>query len=72
VNEPPTRQFRTHRGHRIVAHPLGDTWIAVVHAPGSNAIVETDEPIEGASAQEVMIRGMAVVDAHLKRAAAAS
>ena len=63
MTEPAARQSRVHRRHRSVAQRLGDTWIGVVHAPGDNAIVGT---VVGASAQEVMIRGMAVVDGLLK------
>jgi hypothetical protein len=52
--KPATRQSRTHRGHRIVAVPLGSEWVGAVHAPGSNAIIGS---LDGASAQEVMISG---------------
>ena len=55
----PTRQSRVHRGHRIVATQLGGDWVGIVYAPGSNAIVGN---VEGASAQEVMIRGIEAVN----------
>jgi hypothetical protein len=54
-----TRQSRIHRGHRIVAVPLGNEWVGTVYAPVSNAIVGG---IEGASAQEVMIRGTEAIN----------
>jgi hypothetical protein len=47
-----------HRGHRIVAVQLGD-WTGTVHAPGNNAIVDN---LEGASAQEVMSRGVEAIN----------
>jgi hypothetical protein len=63
--KPATRQSRMHRGHRIVAVQLGSDWPGTVHAPGSNAIVYS---LDGASAQEVMIRGMQAVDRILAEA----
>ena len=60
--KPATRQSRFHRGHRIVAVQLGDAWVGTVYAPGSNAIVSS---LEGASAQEVMIRGTEAVNTML-------
>ena len=56
---PETRQSRTHRGHRIVAVQLGDAWVGTVYAPGGNAIVGS---VEGASAREVMVRGVDLVN----------
>ena len=54
-----TRQSRIHRGHRIVAVQLGGDWIGTVYVPGSNTIVGS---VEGASPQEVMVRGIEVID----------
>ena len=56
---PETRQSRVHRGHRIVAVQLGGDWVGTIYAPGSNAIVGH---LEGASAQEVMVRGVGLVN----------
>lgn len=58
-----TRQSRTYRGHRIVAQQLGDTWTGIVHAPATNAIVET---FEAASAQEVFVRAVDLVNTRLR------
>ena len=55
----PTRQSRIHRGYRIVATQLGAGWIGTVYEPPDNAIVGN---IEGASAEEFMIRGVDVVN----------
>jgi hypothetical protein len=54
TDAPPeaTRQTRVHRGHRIVAVQLG-----TIHAP-DGAIVGS---IEGASAPEVVVRGVGLV-----------
>ena len=51
-----------HRGHRIVAVQLGSDWTGTVDVPGSNAIVGS---LEGASAQEVMIRGVEAINGML-------
>ena len=48
-----------HRSYLIVAVQLGGDWVGTVYAPGSNAIVDS---VEGASAQEVMIRGVARIN----------
>jgi len=64
--QPATRQSRFHRGHRIVAVALGNAWVGTVYAPGSNAIVGS---LEGASAQEVMIRGAEAVNRMLAASA---
>lgn len=53
-----TRQSRLHRGHRIVALQLGGDWFGTVHAP-DGAIVGK---LEAASAQEVMVRGIGLVN----------
>ena len=58
-DQPATRQSRTHRGHRIVGVQIGEEWVGTVHAPGSNAIVGS---VEGASAQEVMVRAVAAIN----------
>jgi hypothetical protein len=55
----PTRQSRNHRGHRIVAVQLGGDWVGTLYAPGSNAIVGS---VEGASAQEVMVRSVDLIN----------
>jgi hypothetical protein len=57
--KPATRLSRMQRGHRIVAVPLGSEWVGTIYAPVSNAIVGS---VEGASAQEVMIRGKEAVN----------
>jgi hypothetical protein len=54
-----SRHSRVHRGHRIVAVQLGDGWVGTVYGPGSNGIVGN---VEGASPQEVMIRGVGTVN----------
>ena len=64
----PTVQSRRHRGHRIAAHQLGEEWTGTVHA-AEGAIVGT---VDGASAQEVMFRGMRPVDELQKKAVAPS
>ena len=60
VSAPPTRQSRIHRGHRIVAVQLGRDWVGTVYEPGSNAIVGSIQ--EGASAQEIMVRCVGLVN----------
>ena len=62
----PTVQSRWHRGHRIAAYQLGEEWTGTMHAP-DGTIVGT---VNGASAQEIMIRGMAMVDELLRQKAA--
>jgi hypothetical protein len=57
---PETRQSRTYRCYRIVVLQLGETWDAIVYAPPNWSIVAD---IEGASAQEAMVKAMRVVDA---------
>ena len=59
---PETRQSRTYRGHRIVVVQLGETWDGIVYAPPDWSIAAG---IEGASAQEAMVKAMRVVDAKL-------
>jgi hypothetical protein len=51
-------QSRPYRGYRIVAQQFTDAWSGVVQGP-DGAIVGN---IDGASAQEVTIRGMGLVD----------
>jgi hypothetical protein len=56
---PATRQSQIHRGPRIVAVEPGNDWVGTVHAPDSNAILAS---LEGASAQEVMVRGTEAIN----------
>ena len=57
------RISRMYRGHRIVVVRLGRTWHAVVHDPGSAAIVERD--IEGKTMREAMARAEWAVETKL-------
>jgi hypothetical protein len=59
---PATRQSQIHRGPRIVAVEPGNDWVGTVHAPDSNAILAS---LEGASAQEVMVRGTEAISLQL-------
>ena len=61
----PAVAMSFHRGHRIVAVQLGNAWVGTVYAPGSNAI----SSLEGASAQEVMVRGTEAVNTLLAASA---
>ena len=56
---------RMHRRYRIVVVELGNTWTGIVYDPAS-AIVAQD--IDGASAQEVMVKAMKMVDLRLAKA----
>jgi hypothetical protein len=58
---PATRQSRTYRGYRIVVLQLGETWNGILYAPPNWSIVAAD--IDGASAQEAIVKAMRVVDA---------
>jgi hypothetical protein len=57
---PETRQSRAYRGYRIVVLQLGETWDAIVYAPPDWSIFAKD--IEGASAQEAIVKAMRIVD----------
>jgi len=65
------RQSRDHRhtsgsdliGVMSCPHRLGETWDGIVYAPPDWSIVAVD--IEGASAQEAMVKAMRIVDEKL-------
>lgn len=59
------RQSRMHRGHRIVAVQLGEARSGIVHSPDGDIVGHVDGQ---ASAQEVTVRGMGLVDGRLKNA----
>jgi hypothetical protein len=63
VDEHP----KIHHGHRIVVHPDGAMWNAIVYAP-SGAIMSVD--LEGETARDAKARAMKFVDARLAEAPA--